>query len=95
MLGYIVQAKVPYDVIKYYVFYVFQSYSGDRENKLSEEYLDFIEQIYTQRMNSYLDEDIQNYLQELHNPIITDVEVIAGDLFVNIRTNLIKVIVII
>jgi len=90
ILGYIVQAKVPYDVIKYYVFYVFQSYSGDRENKLSEEYLDFLEQIYTQRMNSYTDEDIQNYLQELQNPIITDVEVIAGDLFINIRNNLIK-----
>lgn len=91
MLGYISQARAPFDVIKYYVYYIFQNFSEDTEGKLSNEYLAFIEQIFIQRMDSSREEDIQKYLQELHDPIMTQIEAMSGDLIANLRSSLLKV----
>ena len=91
MLGYIMQARAPFDVIKYYVYYIFQNFSEDTEGKLSNEYLAFIEQIFIQRMDSSRDEDIQRYLQELHDPIMTQVESMNSELISSLRSSLLKV----
>ena len=91
MLGYILQARAPFDVIKYYVYYIFQNFSEDTEGKLSNEYMAFIEQIFLQRMDSFKEEDIQRYLQELHDPIMAEIEPLSSDLFANLRSSLLKV----
>lgn len=63
----------------------------DHEEKLSAEYIVFVEQIYEQRMNSREDEDIQNYLHELNDQIFLNADEMSQGSFTTLRNNLLKV----